>query len=152
MFKVFQNESGWYLDITYSGEVSNIIPLAGPSRGLPEDFGFAEEGSGWLVVDTVVTITGGTLRYTTNKNDPPGHWYTNIHSTSNLMMQTDLKLGSNNTAEYKHRVWIEPTTIAVSYIPHTQNVQVYIWDTGKIKLLESTGTNFNFTHRTQSDK
>ena len=144
MYKVFQQGPGWYLDITHISGIINIIPLTGPPRAIPANFEHVESGSGWACMDTAEAITGGTFRYTTNKNNPPGNWYTNILSTSNLMMQSELKLGTDNTAEHKQRAWICPTTIAVSYIPNTKNVQVYVWDTGKIKLIESTGTSFDF--------
>lgn len=144
MFKILQSGSSYFIEIrdlrTPEGIV-NKIPLIGVPQSPPSDFKYASFGSGWVNVELAEAITGGIYRYTTRKEEPTGYFFTNILCRSAQEAIEHLQLPPTNTAEYKHRPKINPTTAIFGYLPDSEDVQVYIADTSKVEFPESTATN-----------
>lgn len=143
MYRIFKNNSGCFIEVKDSQTpegICNVIPLVGEPNPTPADFEYAADGSSWITIQLAEAITGGIYRYTPNKDRPTGYFFTNILCSSAEEAQRRLQLPSGNTADYKHRAKISPTTVQVSYIPGTTDVQLYVADTGNVKFYGSTAT------------
>ena len=153
MHEIVRTTSGNFLKIVDALPVENIensIPILGDRQDLPSDLSpqilteLRKNGDNWDYVELAEAVTG-VYRYTSIKGGNQGNYYTNILSWSASEAIKRLKLPPENAGQFKQRVEIQPTKVAVGEIKDSKETQIYVFDPHTdVEVCEWTATNADF--------
>lgn len=141
--RVYQSGSNSYLEVLNPEIVAgtaNTIRILSHSTGLvPEYQWLNAQGRDWMTV-TFAEATTGIFRYTTEKNNPSGRFFTNLGGLLSEEAIRTLELtASENHAQYRHRVKFPAgITIMVGKMTSSDTIQFYAWDTAGIVCFDTT--------------
>ena len=143
--RVYQIGSSSYLEVL-NPEVlvgtANTIRILSHSTELASDYQFlSAEGRDWMTV-TFAEATTGIFRYTTERNNPSGRFFTNLGGLVSEQTISTLELtASQNLALYRYQVKFPAgIMIMVGKMTSSEAIQFYAPDTMGIVYLDVTAT------------